>query len=336
MSLAGVPGTRPRFSIIVPVSPDRSALVLRSFDELCAPGGGYEVIVERGPNTSGNRNRAIARARGLILAFTDDDCLVRPDWLERAAAFFDRHPGHAVVGGPQLTLDPGCLAGRAAGYVLGSRLGGGRMSRRFREARPDLHADQMMLTSANLFIRRATFDRCGPFDVRLWPNEETALLGRIAAAGERIAYDPSIVVFHERRSSLAALAAQCFRYGVGRARQTRLTAERPPAAVIISSLFLAYLALLPILALHAAAALLPLAAYVLLVGMTTVLAVVRRRDPAVIAVLPAAFVALHLSYPLGFLAEAGRLWIGRGAIREIGGDGVPAPAVARASGGAPP
>ena len=306
-----------RFSVIVPIGPERSAPVLTSLAKLDFPTDAYEVVVERGPSPSRNRNRAIARASGSVMAFVDDDCVVEPEWLGRATAFLDAHPEYDVVGGPQLTPPSDGVLARAAGRVLASRFGAWRMSRRFRKGRLDLQATETVLSSANLFVRRDVFARCGLFDPRLWPNEETELLHRIAMTGSRIAYDPRLVVLHHRRTSLRALGRQCFRYGAGRARQTRLTGVRPGAGVVIPLLFLLYLGLLPALMTLQPIAAMPLAVYAGLVGTWSIATVFRARDPALLGALPPAVLTVHVAYPTGFLVESLRLWLG-GEIDEIG------------------
>ena len=306
-----------RFSVIVPIGPERSAPVLTSLARLDFPTDAYEVVVERGPSPSRNRNRAIARASGSVMAFVDDDCVVDPEWLARAAQFLDAHPEYDVVGGPQLTPPSDGVLARAAGRVLASRFGAWRMSRRFRKGRLDLQATETVLSSANLFVRREVFARCGPFDPRLWPNEETELLHRIAMTGSRIAYDPRLIVLHHRRTSLRALGRQCFRYGAGRARQTRLTGVRPGAGVVIPLLFLLYLGLLPALMTLQPIAAMPLAVYAGLVGTWSIATVFRARDPALLGALPPAVLTVHVAYPTGFLVESLRLWLG-GELGEIG------------------
>jgi GT2 family glycosyltransferase len=308
---------RPRFSVIVPVGPARSAPVLPSLERLEFPAAAYEVIVERGPSPSRNRNRGIAQASGEVLAFVDDDCVVEPDWLASAAAFFDAHPDHEVVGGPQLTPPSDGVLARASGHALASRFGAWRMSRRYRRGRLDLDATETVLTSANLFVRRSALARCGLFDPRLWPNEETELLHRIATTGGRLAYDPQVVVRHHRRRSLRELAGQCFRYGTGRARQAWLTGVRPGIGVLVPLAFLGYVILLPFLLAAGAVAVAPLAAYAALVGAWSIGTAMRARDVVLLGALPPALLAIHLSYPAGYLAEWARLAFG-GELEEIG------------------
>jgi GT2 family glycosyltransferase len=306
-----------RFSVIVPVGPQRTAPVLPSLAQLEFPSDAYEVIVERGPSPSRNRNRGIAQASGDVLAFVDDDCVVEPDWLARAAAFFDTHPEHEVVGGPQLTPPSDGVLARASGHALASRLGAWRMSRRYRRAHLDLDATETVLTSANLFVRRSALARCGLFDPRLWPNEETELLHRIVNTGGRLAYDPQVVVRHHRRPSLRELAGQCFRYGTGRARQAWLTGVRPGVGVLVPLAFLAYLSLLPFLLAAGVVAAAPLVAYAALVGAWSVGTAVRAREVVLVGALPAAVIVIHMSYPAGYAAEWARLAFG-GELDEVG------------------
>jgi glycosyltransferase involved in cell wall biosynthesis len=49
------------------------------------------------------RNLAMSRARGTIFAFTDDDCLVNPQWLDRIATTFQQHPESLGVQGKTVT-----------------------------------------------------------------------------------------------------------------------------------------------------------------------------------------------------------------------------------------
>ena len=60
----------------------------------------FSLRVVRQENTgpAGARNRGVEAARGAIVAFTDDDCLPTPDWLEHLTAPLNEHP-EALVGG---------------------------------------------------------------------------------------------------------------------------------------------------------------------------------------------------------------------------------------------
>jgi hypothetical protein len=295
----------PRFSVVVPIASGRRPVVVESLERMRVPHGGHEVVTELGINPSRNRNRGIARARAPILAFTDDDCQVAPDWLERAAAFFDAHPDYDAVGGPQLNAETEGHVGRASGYALASWFGAYRQCRRYKTARLRLNATQWDLTSANLLVTRRALERWGPFDERLWPNEETTLLRRIEAGGGRIAYDPTIVVRHIRRPSLRGLARQCFGYGSGRARQSRIEGVGlSGVGQVVPTAFLLYLVLLPFLATWSTLAILPLVVYAAASLATSVVVATTRADPVAAAIMPLAFLAIHTGYATGLTLES--------------------------------
>lgn len=311
-----------RFSIVVPVAANGAVPIVRSLDALDYPRDRYEVLVERGANPSRNRNRAIARASGDVVAFVDADCVVPPDWLRAADAFLTARPAWDVVGGPQLTPASDGFFGRVSGYVLASRFGAGRMSARYRRDPVDLHATETSLSSANLFVRRRVFERVGLFDPRLWPNEETELLRRIERGQGRIAHDPAIVVFHHRRPGLRTFAAQCFGYGRGRARQVTVSGERPSLSVLLPSAFLVFVLLLPVLVRLSPLWAAPMALYAAATLLWSAGTAAVRRDAAAVGLLPLVFATIHIAYPAGYLSETIRMWFGgdvepRGADDEV-------------------
>ncbi len=56
------------------------------------------VVRQENSGPSGARNRGAAAARGEFLAFTDDDCLPTPEWLQQLITTLKEHPV-ALVGG---------------------------------------------------------------------------------------------------------------------------------------------------------------------------------------------------------------------------------------------
>jgi hypothetical protein len=78
----------------------------------CA-GNPVRYLVERQPGLSRARNRGVSEARGELIAFTDDDCVVDPRWLDGLREAFEDALTMAVVGyvGPlELDTRPQCLA----------------------------------------------------------------------------------------------------------------------------------------------------------------------------------------------------------------------------------
>lgn len=77
-------------------SSDDTQVVLAGFSGVLP----LRVIAEQTPGLAHARNAAVREARGAYVLWTDDDCLVDPQWLVAYAAAVARWPDAAVFGGP--------------------------------------------------------------------------------------------------------------------------------------------------------------------------------------------------------------------------------------------
>jgi GT2 family glycosyltransferase len=148
------------------------------------------------------RNLGVEAARAALIAFTDADCVVPPDWVARHAAAHARDPGAAGVGGSVVNGVPesavawsGCLVEFHA----------------FLPSAPAGSAE--LLPTCNASFRRDVFARHGPFPEDLWPSEDHVFCARLAAAGERLAFEPSLAVRHLFRTRFADFRAHQRRLG---------------------------------------------------------------------------------------------------------------------------
>jgi glycosyltransferase involved in cell wall biosynthesis len=195
-----VPGSLPWEVIVVDNnSSDTTAQVVAAFSKITATPVRY--VFEPWQGVSRARNRGIQKARGSIIAFTDDDVLPAPDWIAQISAAIDRW-GADGVGGRILprweVLPPrwltenrhllNCLAimdveqSRVLRYPLDT---------------------QPKVWGSNMAFRREVFERVGGFDPRrgavgkrLFRGEETDLINRALESGLTIAYDAALTVFH--------------------------------------------------------------------------------------------------------------------------------------------
>jgi GT2 family glycosyltransferase len=147
------------------------------------------------------RNRGTREARGSIVAFTDDDVFAAPDWVARIAAAFDRWDAHGVGGRilPRWEGDPPRWLTESRHLLNRLAIMDSPESRLL--ALP-LNAPPYVW-GANMAFRRELFETIGGFDPRrgivgskLSRGEEVDLIHRAIAADLRVAYDPSLTVYH--------------------------------------------------------------------------------------------------------------------------------------------
>ena len=193
--------------------------------------GRVRYLFEAQQGLSNARNAGIREARGEIIAFMDDDVTVEPTWLQNLTASL--HDGTwAGAGGrirpPKdftppdwLTLDGGIMdsSGVLALFDVGTVPG---------ELKKAPYG-------ANMAFRKSMFEKYGDFRSDLGrcgnsliSNEDTEFGGRLMAAGERLRYEPSAVVYHpvpKERLSKKYFLAWWFAHGRAMFRQT---GKRPP------------------------------------------------------------------------------------------------------------
>lgn len=284
-------------SVIIPVKPGFVPQALRRLALVDWPPDQLELLVAQGTNPSRQRNAAAKQAKGEIIYFLDDDSLVAADQLQRLENHF-RDNQVVAVGGPSLTPVTDNLLQQAIGAALSSRLGAGGVCNRYRAVGTVRETTERELILCNLAFRRETFLSAGGLDERLYPNEENELLDRLLEAGGRLLHDPQLAVERSQRSSLAAFVKQMFRYGRGRAQQTRIAGFQGvmPFAPLC---FILYLLILPFSRQPFGS--LPLVIYLLSVCFASMQGAIRQRSPLLLLLLPLLFPLLHISNGSGLL-----------------------------------
>jgi len=229
-----------KFSLVIPVAPERNAEILESIKNLDFPKSEFHVIIVKGLNPSKNRNKGTKKSIGEIIGFLDDDAVVDKNLLKNAEEFFKKHEEIDIVGGPQLTpLDDNWFA-KISGYALSSKFGAWKMANRYDGKKSDLKADETMLTSANLFCRKKVMESIG-FDPTLFPGEDPKFIADAQEKGFKVAYSPDLIIYHRRRADAKGLIKQIFNYGKFRPAKESFfkTLKRP--FFLFPSIFLLYL-----------------------------------------------------------------------------------------------
>ena len=158
----------------------------------------FRYLLEPEAGKSYALNAGIANARGEVLVFADDDASMHPECLRHLAAAL-QDSEWAGVGGrilPAQTFTPP--------HWMSDDLskGGGILCAYFDLGDKAGELDRPPY-GANMAYRKSVFAKYGGFRTDLGPrpnsqirNEDTEFGRRLLAAGERIKYEPSAVVYH--------------------------------------------------------------------------------------------------------------------------------------------
>lgn len=179
-------------------------------------------VQEPVPGLDHARNRGIAEARHDLIAFTDDDVKVDRQWLKAVAKNFDNPDVIAVTG----LVAPASLDTKAEHLfeLAYGGMGKGFMKRYWHR---DWTTPLRMLWSsgmgvgANMAFRKQLFSRIGGFDPALDMGTPTRgggdieMFYRVVSSGFILTYDPSVLVWHQHRTSLPALRQQIRDNGSG-------------------------------------------------------------------------------------------------------------------------
>jgi O-antigen biosynthesis protein len=217
-------GHPPGISVIVPVYNAERALeaCVRSMLELDYPPQGHELIFVDNGSTDGSnrilesfggrirvlrepkrgasaaRNHGVRNARFPVVAFTDSDCVVDPQWLRYLARpLSDREVG--VSGGSILARRP-CNRIEAFGETV--------------------HDNSKAVTyqppycaSGNWASRKEDLLELGGFDETFLRSQDCELSCRMYQAGFKFVHVPEAVVYHKNERTYAGLFKEGFTHG---------------------------------------------------------------------------------------------------------------------------
>ncbi|MGU3499013.1 glycosyltransferase family 2 protein [Mycobacterium sp. C31M] len=182
-------------------------------------------VVEPVAGLSNARNAGLRAARHDIVAFTDDDVVVDPYWLQGLARGFDRSDQVACVCG---MVPSGELRTAAQAYFDQRVSWAATLApRTYSLAEPpaDLPLFPFQVgiygTGANFAIKRSAATAMGGFDEALGAGtstkggEDIDMFFRLVAAGHTLVNEPAAIVWHRHRSDGAALLIQARGYGLG-------------------------------------------------------------------------------------------------------------------------
>lgn len=205
--------------IVDNASTDDTANIIRKYQNIC---GNLRYLFCDRIGLGAARDFAWREARGEIVAFTDDDCYPKPNYVDAICAAFARHPEADCIGGRielfdrddvAVTIDEGTCVRRYPPYTF---LAAGA------------------LQGANLAFRREALRISGGFDPELgagtpFPCEDVDAVAALLWSGREVRFDPEPQVQHHHRRRVHDLPQLMAGYDRGRGAYYAKWILRPQA-----------------------------------------------------------------------------------------------------------
>jgi GT2 family glycosyltransferase len=150
-------------------------------------------------------NLGVEHAAGDVIAFTDDDTIPAPDWIERGLAALEASPSGLVGGHIELLLAERPTLPALVDYGRGYLDQAGYVADGFG-------------ATANFWARRDVLEQLGGFNAgAAWQTHDRDFGERARAAGLTMVYAPDAIVAHPTRNRARDLAKVAYRLGLGAA-----------------------------------------------------------------------------------------------------------------------
>lgn len=174
---------------------------------------GAKVISNVKQTVSPGRNVGFENAKGDLIAFTDADCIVDPNWLSNCIKYFENDQTVACAGGPNLTPADESNFGKAVGFVFDQPVfAAGSIHARVLDEVKEVSS----IPGCNSIYRQSVLAQVMPLDESMLTGDDTLLNRKILDLGGRLLYTPDVIVFHYRRPTPRTLWRQFYRYAIGR------------------------------------------------------------------------------------------------------------------------
>ena len=234
---------QPYFSIIIPTydRPGQLADCLHSLVGLNYPHNCFEVIVVNDggdttleaivdqfrnqinlslitqPNAgpAAARNSGAVKAKGEFLAFTDDDCIPSPDWLQVLASHFAEMPDY-IIGGRTINLLAKNIYSTMSQLIID-------VVYRHYNAKPN---QSRFFTSNNMALPIDHFFAIGGFNPNFTTSEDREFCDRSIHDGFQMIYVSEALVYHAHLLTFPTFVKQHFNYGRGAFYFHRARAQR--------------------------------------------------------------------------------------------------------------
>lgn len=189
---------KPSEVVIVNGGDERADEIVKRFMGI----GSVEVklIKTRNVNLATSRNVGLPCCTGDIVAMTDDDAEVFPDWITQIKRVHREHPEAGAVGG--------AIIGAESQHNLLSRLADLTTF-----PQPETPRYVRSLPGVNVAYKREVLELVGSQDVSLFRGEDVDFNWRVKKLGYEVYFHPDVKVIHHHRPTLRGFWQQHYMYG---------------------------------------------------------------------------------------------------------------------------
>lgn len=180
-----------------------------------------KLLHQQNTGPAGARNRGVTEARGEFLAFTDDDCLPTPAWLEKLVNALRENP-EALVGGSTFNGLKNNIFAETSQLIL-------EMVYEHFNHDP---ANAYFFASNNIACRKQGFVECGGFDASFRvASEDREFCDRWRMAGRRLRWIRDSIIEHRHAQGFSAFTRFHFRYGQGARLYQQIRKQRNSGSI---------------------------------------------------------------------------------------------------------
>lgn len=158
-------------------------------------------------------NEGIRHAKGDIIAFTDDDCIVNKNWLRSLHKTFKENRQVGGVFGKTTPYQPNKNKGKTCPCTF-------KKTQKRLITKPCYHADHIGFGN-NMAFRKKVLNQIGGFKNWLGPGsvgsnaEDAEFALRALIKGYKLLYDPSVIVYHNKWLTNQHMKRQELSYACG-------------------------------------------------------------------------------------------------------------------------
>ncbi|MFE4600422.1 glycosyltransferase, partial [Kitasatospora indigofera] len=193
------------------------------------------------PGLSWARNRGLAEARGEICAFTDDDAIADPHWVDAVVETFRQDEAVGCVTGLVLAAELETEAQVLLEQYGSSARGYAARSWSLRDCADDplvQFSVGRFGCGANMAFRTDVLRGFGGFDTATGAGtparggEDLLAFLHVLSSGRTVTYQPDAIVWHRHRRTMDALTTQVFNFGVGYGAFLAAAVSREPGLLV--------------------------------------------------------------------------------------------------------